>query len=199
MAPATALRELIVPLLGSLGLELWDVEHAGGVVRVAVDREGGVDLDTVAEATRVISRALDQADPIAGRYTLEVSSPGLERNLRTPEHFRHSVGAAVKIKTAAGYDGPRRISGVIDAADDDGVVVRLTGGDAEAVVASESAEDGGGSLGIGYDEIERARTVFAWGPADRPGRSARSGRKRPAGKQKATGGGPPRHDRKAAS
>ena len=92
-------REIVAPLLAARGLFVDDVEHKGSALRITVDREGGVDLDAIAEATRVVSRALDEDDPVPGSYTLEVSSPGLERPLRTPAHFARAVGTAVKVKT----------------------------------------------------------------------------------------------------
>jgi len=140
-------RELVEPLLAGAGLRLWDVEHAGSTLRVTVDRDGGVDLDALAEATRVVSGALDRADPVPGRYTLEVSSPGLERSLRTPAHFRHSVGADVTVKTTPGSE-ERRLEGRLEAADDEGVVVA--------------------GRRIPYADIERARTTFTWGSPSKP-------------------------------
>src|SRR4051794_3639747 len=105
MGPAERVHELVAPLLAPLGLELFDVELAGPVLHIAVDRDGGVDLDTISEATTVISHALDDDDPIPGRYTLEVSSPGLERPLRTPAHFLRFIGTTVSVKTTAEVDG----------------------------------------------------------------------------------------------
>ena len=92
----------------------------GGTLRVTVDRQGGVDLEAIASATRMISRELDHADPLPGRYTLEVSSPGLERPLRTPEHFQRAVGDTLAVRTQPDVDGDRRVQGVLAAADDDG-------------------------------------------------------------------------------
>ena len=86
-ANAEHLRARVEPALADQGLELFDLQVASGTVRVVVDREGGVDLETVTEATRQLNRVLDASDPLPGRYTLEVSSPGVERSLRTPAHF----------------------------------------------------------------------------------------------------------------
>jgi ribosome maturation factor RimP len=156
MGTVERLHDLVAPICEDLGLELVDLEYKGGRVRVAVDREGGVDIDAIAKATRQISRALDEHDPIAGRYTLEVSSPGLERPLRTPAHFARAVGTKVRIKTRPGIEGERRVDGVLSAADDEGVTVTL-------------AAPATGERQIRYDDIERARTVFEWGPAPKPG------------------------------
>ena len=121
------------------------------MLRVLVDKEGGADIDAISGLARAISRTLDEHDPIDGRYTLEVSTPGLERPLRTPAHFRGALGADVKVKTLPQVEGDRRVEGRISAADDDGVTIT----DAD-----------GGARTLRYDEIERARTVFVWGPSD---------------------------------
>jgi len=148
---------LIAPLLADLGMEVYDLEHVGGVVRVTVDRPDGIDLEAIALATRLISRELDHADPIPGRYTLEVTSPGLERALRTPAHFQRSVGAQVALRTHPHVEGERRAQGVLTAADDTTVTV-LAVTDAGPVERR-----------LAYDDIERAKTVFEWGGQPKPG------------------------------
>jgi ribosome maturation factor RimP len=156
----TDLADALAPLLESRGLDLVDVEVQGAQLTVFVDREGGVGLDELGEATRDVSAALDELDPIPGRYTLSVSSPGLERRLRTPAHFGRAVGEKVTMRIDAGTAEVRRVSGTLQAADDTGCV--LTG-----------PEVPGGELRIAYDQIERARTVFEWGPAARSAKSER--------------------------
>ncbi|HTZ09583.1 MAG TPA: ribosome maturation factor RimP [Acidimicrobiales bacterium] len=152
------LADLLASTVASLGLELLDVERRAAVVRVVVDRPGGVDLDAVADATRAVSEVLDGHDPFPGhRYTLEVSSPGVERPLRTPAHFVRAVGEVVSVRTAAGGEGERRLTGRLTGADDDGIVL-------------EGDEVPGGERRLRYDEIERARTVFTWGATPPPGR-----------------------------
>jgi len=153
---ADRVRELVLPLLAERQLDLYDIEQAGPVLRVVVDTSGGLDLDVLADATRAVSRALDAADPISSSYTLEVTSPGLERTLRTPHHFERAVGEKVKVKTAPGVSSDRRIEGILAAADSFGITVR-TGDDDSAVR-------------LAYEEIARARTVFEWGPSGPPGR-----------------------------
>src|ERR1700679_2406964 len=81
------LTNALSPILAARGLDLVDVELHGAQLTVFVDREGGINLDELGEATRDVSAALDEIDPFPGRYTLSVSSPGLERRLRTAEHF----------------------------------------------------------------------------------------------------------------
>jgi ribosome maturation factor RimP len=148
MSTSERVRDLVEPLVAAAGLDLYDLELGGGVLQVLVDREGGADIDAIAKLTRAISRSLDEHDPIAGHYTLEVSTPGLERPLRTPAHFTRAIGSTVKVKTKPGTEGERRIAGTITAADDDTVTVQV-------------AE--GASRTVHYDEIERARTTFEWG------------------------------------
>jgi ribosome maturation factor RimP len=132
-------------------LRLWDVQVAGRpgqmLVRVYVDADQGVDLQTVAEVSEELSRGLDLRDPIAGRYTLEVSSPGLERSLRRPEHFVASQGerVVVKAKRPLFSDG-NRVEGTILEADQDSVRI----------------EDRAGVVDVRYDEIKSARTIFEW-------------------------------------
>src|SRR5690348_16817365 len=113
MGTVTALRELVEPLVTAAGLEVWDVESGPGLVRVLVDGPGGVDLDALGPLTTAISRALDEAPDAApaGRYHLEVSSPGVERPLRTPAHFERFVGSTVAVKTVPDATGPRRVRG----------------------------------------------------------------------------------------
>jgi ribosome maturation factor RimP len=148
-------NHLVEPICADLGVELVDVEHAGGVLRVTVDSEGGVDIDRISLITRELSRALDHDDPIPGRYTLEVSSPGLERPLRRPSHFARASGQRIKVKTKPHVEGERRFEGVLAAVGDDGIEVR---------------GDDGTTRALRYDDIERANTVFAWGPGPKPGK-----------------------------
>ena len=115
----------------------------------------------------------DGADPIAGAYTLEVTSPGLERTLRTPPHFVRAVGETVKIKLTADAspdpDADRRLTGTLVAADDDGITVRTD---------APSGDESPAERQVAYAHIERARTVFEWGPGDKPGKSRQPGGKK---------------------
>ncbi|HEV3351570.1 MAG TPA: ribosome maturation factor RimP [Acidimicrobiales bacterium] len=139
--------ELVEPLLAAHDVEVVDVEQLGATLRVTVDRAGGIDLDAVSEATLVVSDALDRDDPLPGHYTLEVSSPGLERPLRTPAHFQRFVGSDVAVKTKADVEGERRFEGTLESADDKGFVVA--------------------GRRLSYGDVEKARTVFVWEPAER--------------------------------
>jgi ribosome maturation factor RimP len=160
MVDVDTIAQALAPAVSELGLDLYDVELSGSgrarILRVMVDREGGVDLDAIAAATQAVSPLLD-APPldavIAGPYALEVSSPGLERPLRTPVHFARAVGETVSVKRRAGDgNGAQRVRGVVTASDLDGFDLALDDGGAER-----------GTERIAYGDVTQARTVFEWG------------------------------------
>ncbi|MEI7592862.1 MAG: ribosome maturation factor RimP [Actinomycetes bacterium] len=174
MSTPDRVRLLIEPLVSDLGLNLYDLELNGGSLRVLVDVPGGVDMGAITKLTRAISRSLDEHDPISGHFTLEVSSPGLERPLRTPDHFTRAIGTKVTIKTVAGLEGARRVVGLLTEADDESFVVTVD-------------DPAGQSRRLAYGDIERARTVFEWGPATKPGKAAKkSSAKTPKGNRPET-------------
>jgi ribosome maturation factor RimP len=142
---------LVRPVVEAGGLEIWDVsfgrEAGSRILRVMVDREGGVDLDTISALSQRLSRRLDlEGFGQDGPYDLEVGSPGLERRLREPRHFERSVGQRVKVKTVEPVDGGRVHEGA------------LVSADAEAIVIASE----GGELRVPYDGIASASTVFEW-------------------------------------
>ena len=140
-------------LLSELGLDLYDLEMVKGTLNVVVTRAGGVDLEALTKANRQISEWLDLNDPIAGRYTLDVSSPGLERKLRTPAHFISTVGEVVTLRELRPDAPTRRLEGTVLAADETSVTID----DSEL-----------GSVVVRLDQVERARTVFKWGADAKP-------------------------------
>ena len=121
---------LVAPIVTDLGLDLYDIEYTGGIVRIVVDTQpggqAGVSLENIALITRLVSREFDHSDPIPGRYTLEVTSPGLERTLRLPRHFVREVGKTIAVRLSSALDGQRRIQGDLVSASEDTIVVRLT-------------------------------------------------------------------------
>ena len=137
-------------------LELDDLEvlgeGPGRIVRITLDGET-LGVDRIADLSRGLSRMFDDLDPFAGAYTLEVSSPGLERKLRRPRHFAKSVGSEIKVKTFAAVAGERTHTGTLVSADEKGFVIE---------VAGENRM-------IAYDAVASARTVFVWKKAARPG------------------------------
>jgi ribosome maturation factor RimP len=147
---AMELEAVVRPVVEAAGLELVDVtfrrEAGRRILRVTVDREEGVDLDTIAGTSERLSRRLDLEEFAPGPYTLEVSSPGVERPLRRPEEFVRRVGDKVKVRTTEPIEGARNHAGVLVAADEDGVTI-----------ATERGE-----RTLRYGEISSARTVFEW-------------------------------------
>ena len=141
---------LIRPVIEGSGLELVDVafrrESGRRVLRVVVDREGGVDVDTIAELAEKVSRRLDVEGFAPGPYALEVSSPGIERSLKLPRDFARRVGDNVKVKTITPIEGRTNITGELVSADDDGIAVAAEGGE----------------LRVRYAVIANARTVVDW-------------------------------------
>ena len=136
---------LVRPVIEGEGLELVDVtfgrESGRRILRVVVDREGGVDLDTISELSQKVSRRLDLEGFEPGPYALEVSTPGIERPLRRPEDFRRAVGERVLVKTPDGV-----LEGELRAAEAD--AIRVASGEGERLVALE--------------EVAAARTVVDW-------------------------------------
>lgn len=173
MAIVDRVRELVTLVVEAESAEVYDVEHNGGVLRVLVDVEGGIGIDDLKRISRAVSRRLDETDPMPGRYTLEVSSPGLERPLRTPEHFRRAVGESIKVKTMPTPEGARRLVGTLLNADDGGFDIE---------VDEEQCR-------LLYDEVSKARTVFDWGPTPRTGPKHSADTARSAGSTKASRGG----------
>ena len=172
------LFDLLAPAVASFSLELVGVESRPGLVRVVVDGPDGAQLDAIAEATRAVSNLLDAHDPQPGhRYTLEVTSPGVERPLRTPAHFTRAVGETVSVRTTAGDPGSRRYTGKLVEADDDGIVLEVDGDTGHSDIGHSDTDVGAERSGrrrFAYADIERARTVFEWGRSDRPGAGGRA-------------------------
>ena len=117
---ADELERAIASVVESAGHELVDVESGGGVLRVTVERDASLDLDDLAEVSRLVSALLDERADVApaGRYELEVSSPGVERRLRRPAHFARARGGRVAVRTVAGTPGDRRTEGELRDCDD---------------------------------------------------------------------------------
>jgi ribosome maturation factor RimP len=160
-------RDLVAPIVADLGLEIYDLEHVSGVLRLTVDTPAGgpagVALDTIALCSRLVSRDLDHTDPLPGRYTLEVTSPGLERTLRTPHHFQREVGKTIAVRLLEARDGRRRLQGPLMRADDSSFVMCL--------------DDTGTEESVRYADVERARVVFVWGAEASPAADRSTGKK----------------------
>ena len=125
------LAALLTPLIEGLGYELWELEYSpgrgNGFLRLYLDAEAGITLEDCERVSRAVSELLDAEDPIPGQYTLEVSSPGLERPLRTAEQFGRFVGETVFVETVQAVEGRRRFKGALTAAGAETVEVEVDG------------------------------------------------------------------------
>lgn len=125
------IKGLLEPAIEGLGYELIDLElklgGRNGVVRVFIDREEGIALEDCERVSRQVSAILDVEDPIPQNYSLEVSSPGLDRRLTKIEHFRRFAGEDARIKLRSPLDGRRNFRGAISAVDDENIEVEVDG------------------------------------------------------------------------
>jgi ribosome maturation factor RimP len=170
-----AVRTAVEPAVHALGLDLYDIELVGGgnarTLRVTITGNEGVDLEAITAVTQAVSPIVDAADAVNGSYLLEVSSPGVERTLRRPEHYAGAIGEQVSVKFHT-PDGPRRVHGALTTVDSEHVVV----------------DEDGTQHTIPTRDITQARTVFEWGPQPRPGKgksnNADAGRTRTRSKER---------------
>lgn len=143
---AGVVSALLTPLVTGMGYTLWDVEYVKEgnrqVLRITIDREGGVELDDCEAVHRAIDGPLDEADPIAESYYLEVSSPGLERTLRTDAHFAAYLEKPVTLRFYAPFaplGGAKQYTGTLTAADS--TALTLTAGDGTVVIPRDKIAD----------------------------------------------------------
>lgn len=179
---ATTITELLAPTVEALGLELLGIEYlpmpGGSLLRLYIDRPGseagaemdgeGVTVDDCEAVSREVSAQLDVEDPISGNYTLEVSSPGLDRPLFEPAHFARFEGEVVKIGLKLPQDGRRRLQGRILGVEGDTIRVDVDGQQFE----------------VAFGNVDKARLVPDWAALGlAPEKNDRAGRARP-GKRK---------------
>ena len=126
-----SLISLLEPTIERLGYELADLElklgGRDGLVRVYIDKEDGIDLEDCEAVSRQVSAILDVEDPLPGHYTLEVSSPGLDRTLSKPAHFQRFMGEDVRVKLRFPLAGRRNFKGALKSADDENIEVEVDG------------------------------------------------------------------------
>ncbi|TXH76662.1 MAG: ribosome maturation factor RimP [Lysobacteraceae bacterium] len=174
---ATHIANLLAPTVQSLGLELLGVEYlpapGGAVLRLYIDVSAD---DAVAEPTRMVgiedcetvsrevSAQLDVEDPISGHYTLEVSSPGIDRPLFTPEQFARFIGEEAKVGLKLPQDGRRKLQG------------RIVMVDGERILFEIDAKPEPQRMEVAFDNIEKARLVPDWAALglspEKPGKTA---------------------------
>ncbi len=151
MATATArLEQLIEPAISALNYELVGVEYLSqgrhSTLRIFIDHEDGVDVDACAEVSHQVSALLDVEDPITGEYTLEVSSPGLDRPLFKLKHYQAVVGEVISLRLRMPEDGRRKFKGPLKSVDEHQLVIEVDG--QEYV--------------LGFDNVEKANLVPQW-------------------------------------
>ena len=121
------LQELIEPSVIALGVELWGIEFLSqgkhSTLRVYIDSENGISVDDCAKVSHQISGIMDVEDPIAGNYTLEVSSPGVDRPLFTLEQFAAYAGSHIQLRLRIAYEGRRKFKGILNGIEGDDILV----------------------------------------------------------------------------
>ena len=140
--------QLVGPTVEALGLQLWGIEHTSqgkySVLRIFIERDSGVTIDDCEQVSRQVSAILDVEDPISGAFTLEVSSPGLDRPLVRQKDFERYTGLEAKVELRQALNGQRRYRGVL-AGYADGVV---------KIVTENGATD------LPFDEIDKAKLII---------------------------------------
>ena len=126
------LIELLQPVVADLGYELWELEYAarsgGGLLRLYIDAPDGISVDDCERVSRAVSQKMDEADPIAAQYTLEVSSPGRDRVLRTQAHFARFTGEPVEVEMMQKLNGRKRFAGRLTNVTEGAITLEMEGG-----------------------------------------------------------------------
>jgi ribosome maturation factor RimP len=126
---STQLKSLIEPVVTGMGFELWGLEYLTqgrfSVLKIFIDAEKGIEVDDCASVSRQVGALFDVEEPLKGQYTLEVSSPGMDRRLFTFEQFDLMKGSQVKLKLNRPYDGKKRFTGLLVGTEDKDVVLRV--------------------------------------------------------------------------
>ena len=132
---SAVIDDLVSPIVLALDLELWGCELVRqgkySLIRVYIDRESGVDISDCEKVSRQVSAVFDVEEPITEEYTLEVSSPGLERPLFRLEQFRKYVGSIIQLRMKKPQDGRKKFKGDLVRVDDDSIVLSIDGGEVE--------------------------------------------------------------------
>lgn len=130
---ADVVTELLTPVINSLGYEVWDVEYvreaAEWFLRITIDSPDGIDIDDCEKVHRAIDPVLDEADPIEDAYRLEVSSSGLERDIRTDAHFEACIGEKIVCKLFTKFEGKKEYTGILKAYENKQIVLETETGE----------------------------------------------------------------------
>ena len=167
----TTIEDLLSPAVSALGLELLGIEFSAGshhaLLRIYIDapqREGGINIEDCEQVSREVSALLDVHDPIEAHYTLEVSSPGLDRPLFKPAHYERFLGEPVKITLDLPQDGRRRFQG------------RILGVEGETI----SVEQDGKPVALSWGNIQKAKLAPVFEAPPKPGKAPGAAKKKPA-------------------
>lgn len=129
MAKVDELTSLIEPVVQGMGFVLWGIEYIPSgkfsTLRIYIDHEDGIHVDQCADVSRQVSAVMDVEDPISNNYTLEVSSPGMDRPLFTLEQYAAYIGEWVEIKLRYAFEGRRNFKGVLNGIEDGDVVINV--------------------------------------------------------------------------
>ncbi len=141
-------REAIEPTVTGMGYDIWDIQYskvgADYTLEITIDKAGGITIDDCEAVHRAIDPIIDECDPIEGFYYLQVSSPGIERELRTDEHIARSVGEQVEARLFSPLDGRKSVTG------------RLSSFDADSITIDEE----GGSVTLPRQTVSKLSTVY---------------------------------------
>ncbi len=141
-------REAVEPTITGLGYDIWDITYskigADYHLEITIDCEAGINIEDCEKVHRAIDPILDECDPIEGFYYLDVSSPGVERELRTEEHIRRSVGERVRAKLFVAKEGKKTVTGTLSAFQDGKLTIT----------------EGEGEIILTQSEISKLTTVF---------------------------------------
>ncbi len=141
-------REAIEPTVTGMGYDIWDIQYskvgADYTLEITIDKAGGITIDDCETVHRAIDPIIDECDPVEGFYYLQVSSPGIERELRTDDHLARSVGERVEAKLFSPVDGRKSVTG------------RLSSFDADSITIDEE----GGSVTLPRQAVSKLSTVY---------------------------------------
>jgi len=134
------MAEMLRPAVEMVGKELLGVEFVSAgkhsILRLFIDHEDGINVDDCAEVSRQVSAILDVEDPISSEYNLEVSSPGLDRPLFELAHFQAVIGETINVRLSMPLNGRRKFKGVLEAIENDTLIVSVDGQDYELVISN---------------------------------------------------------------
>jgi ribosome maturation factor RimP len=144
-------EKIILPVVEELGYELYDVEYvkegSNMYLRLYIDKDIGIDLDDCEKVSNEVSLLLDKVDPIKSQYLLEVSSCGVERNLRERKHFLQSIGKEIEVNLFKAIDKQKNITGVLENCEEDSITVR---------------KGGNTVISIDFNNIASAKLIYKW-------------------------------------